>query len=69
MAENCKKCKSQPNVVEILGCFYAQCTGKYCTKWDPYEFIGTTERKALQNWDKANAPKNKQIKEMEEWQI
>lgn len=33
MISKCKYCGTEPKVNEILGCFYAQCPGKYCDKW------------------------------------
>jgi hypothetical protein len=48
----CKYCKSQPRVVRIDDCYYAQCSK--CTKHGKYNFLGYSERKALENWNEAN---------------
>ena len=48
----CKFCKSQPRVVKIDDCYYAQCSK--CTKWDRFSFLGFSEKKALEQWNAAN---------------
>lgn len=57
----CKFCKSQPRVVMIDDCYYAQCSK--CTKWDRFNFLGFSEKKALEQWNAANIdrPSNKGV--------
>lgn len=57
-AAPCKYCKKHgklfyPNIVEITGedLYYAQCPNCKNKKWDIYEFLGTSERKAIQVWN------------------
>ena len=55
-AASCKHCKRKgqivyPRIVEISGeeLYYAQCPK--CKHWDLYEFLGTTRRNAIKNWN------------------
>ena len=55
-AAPCKHCKRKsqivyPRIVEINGeeLYYAQCPK--CKHWDLYEFLGTTRRNAIKNWN------------------
>lgn len=53
----CKWCKRKykenhyPKIVQAQGenLFYAQCTN--CTHYSPYDFLGVSEKRALENWN------------------
>lgn len=50
----CKTCKrkkiiSYPNVFNVNGLFYARCPN--CNKYDLYDFLGTTKKAAIRNWN------------------
>jgi len=52
----CKACKRKrgifyPEVNKIMGLYYAKCSNPECDKYDPYEFIGTTTKNAIENWN------------------
>ena len=52
----CKSCyrkhvTSYPTVTKVMGLYYAKCSNCECDKYDPYEFIGTTEKNAILNWN------------------
>lgn len=52
----CKACKrkhiiSYPTVSKVTGLYYAKCSNPECDKYDPYEFIGTTQKNAIANWN------------------
>ena len=52
----CKACKRKygifyPEVNKVMGLYYAKCSNPECDKYDPYEFIGTTEKNAIENWN------------------
>ena len=52
----CKACKrkhiiSYPMVNNVTGLYYAKCNNPECDKYDPYEFIGTTKKNAIENWN------------------
>lgn len=55
-AAPCKHClkKSKKNVYPVISSnqslFYARCPN--CNKEDPFEFIGLTEEKAINNWNR-----------------
>ena len=34
-----------------MGLYYAKCSNLECDKYDPYEFIGVTEKAAIENWN------------------
>lgn len=54
----CKYCGRTPQVVSVRGdLFYAQCL---CDKWHPYEFVGATSTRALENWNTFNPPIKKE---------
>lgn len=40
---------SYPIVKKIQDLYYAQCPK--CNHFDPYEFLGTTERNAINSWN------------------
>ncbi len=52
----CKACMrrhivSYPVVKMITGLPYAQCSNPECDRFDPYEFIGSTKKGAILNWN------------------
>lgn len=52
----CKACKRKrgtfyPTVTKVMGLYYAKCSNLECDKYDPYEFIGVTEKAAIENWN------------------
>lgn len=58
----CKYCKSQPRVIRIEDCYYAQCSK--CVHYGRYDFLGSSTDNALKQWNEANAerPSNKGAK-------
>lgn len=48
----CRKCGGEPRVVDYGGCIYVQCTK--CSKWDPYQFLGTNVNGAIHEWNLYN---------------
>lgn len=52
----CKYCGGKPRVATVPGdLHYAQCK---CGNWNPYEFIGSTPRGAIENWNTYNPKRN-----------
>ena len=52
----CRYCGKKPRIVTVFGSlYYAQCK---CNKWNPYEFVGTTPVKAINNWNTFNTKKD-----------
>lgn len=54
-AAPCKHCLRHnkvvyPTVINIQGLFYARC--QCCSKEDPFEFLGLTAKKAINNWNR-----------------
>lgn len=48
----CKWCGKHPTVKKVAGdLYYVQCG---CTKWDPYQFMGSTEKNAIHQWNVFN---------------
>lgn len=52
----CKTCLrkhiiSYPTISKVMGLYYAKCSNCECDKYDPYEFIGTTEKSSIENWN------------------
>lgn len=47
------KCGHKPKIVNYAGLYYAQCP--CCHKWDPYQFLGTTPRVAIEQWNLYNS--------------
>jgi len=52
----CKACKRKrgifyPVINKVMGLYYAKCSNPECDKYDPYEFIGTTAKGAIENWN------------------
>lgn len=52
----CKACKrkhitSYPIFTKVMGLYYAKCANPSCAKYDPFEFIGTTQKNAIENWN------------------
>jgi hypothetical protein len=51
----CKQCRRKlsmikyPRIKVIDDLVYAQCT--YCNHYSPYEFIGSTKKNAIANWN------------------
>ena len=45
-----KKVVAYPTVVNIQGLFYARCP--CCSKEDPFEFLGLSEKKAINTWNR-----------------
>lgn len=53
--ETCAKCKGKhkPYIVKIEGMYYVRCD---CNKWDPYFFLGRSEKTAWEQWTLFNRP-------------
>jgi len=50
----CRYCRGIPRVIVAPGdLFYTQCK---CTKWNPYEFLGTSKKASVENWNMFNPP-------------
>lgn len=52
----CKACLrkhiiSYPILKTVADLTYAQCSNLECNKYDPYEFIGSTKKGAINNWN------------------
>lgn len=56
----CKKCGGHPVIEKINDLYYVQCRGKYtnqygetrsCDRWLPYQFLGLSEKSAVENWN------------------
>lgn len=58
-AAPCKHCKKStkqliyPKVVEVEGLFYAQCSNPKCHHSDKYEYLGVSEKRTIENWNRA----------------
>lgn len=48
----CKFCNAPGHVVQVDDLYYARCT--QCTKWGPYEFLGSTRKTAIAQWNLFN---------------
>lgn len=53
-AAPCKNCKrhkktSYPMISNVEDLYYAKCPN--CNFYDPYEFLGASEKKAIENWN------------------
>lgn len=56
-AAPCKFCKKKgemtyPRIVEIEDLFYAQCANPKCHRSDPYEYLGSTQKRTIENWNR-----------------
>ena len=49
--EKCIYCGKEPHLVEITGLFYVQCG---CARQNPYEYVGTRKKTAIEAWNNAN---------------
>lgn len=58
IGQPCKKCGNKPRITKITDLYYAQCSGKGCAKWNPYEFLGLTPDSAMDAWNIANTKGN-----------
>lgn len=59
-AKKSVRCNCKPKIVSFSGLFYAQCTR--CNKWDPYQFLGSTPRVAIEQWNLYNS-KNMELED------
>lgn len=55
--ERCVKCNRLPMVVKEVGDLWYVVCG--CKKWDKCEFLGRTEKLAIENWNYLNRPLNR----------
>lgn len=46
-------CRHKPKIVQYADLFYAQCP--CCHKWDPYQFLGSTPKIAIEQWNMYNS--------------
>ena len=56
-AAPCKFCKKKghiyyPKVVEIEELYYAQCSNSRCHNSDQYEYLGTSVKRTIENWNR-----------------
>lgn len=50
-----------PNVVNIQGFYYAQCSNPNCCAYHQHEFIGLKEKNAYENWNDRMMPPKESI--------
>lgn len=46
-------CNHLPEINKVGDMYYAQC--KHCTRWDPYQFLGTNPKSAIAQWNAYNS--------------
>lgn len=56
-AAPCKFCKRgghlvYPKIVEIEDLYYAQCSNPKCHRSDPYDYLGSTVKRTIENWNR-----------------
>lgn len=56
-AAPCKFCKKNgnlvyPKIVEIEDLYYAQCSNPKCHRSDPYDYLGSTVKRTIENWNR-----------------
>lgn len=56
-AAPCKFCKRKghivyPKIVEIEDLYYAQCSNPKCHRSDPYDYLGSTVKRTIENWNR-----------------
>lgn len=56
----CCYCKQTPQIIRLPGdLFYVQCT---CEKQGLYDYLGITEKLAIEAWNKGNYSKSRYLK-------
>lgn len=56
-AAPCKFCKTKetvyyPKIVQVDDLYYAQCSNCKCHRSNPYEYLGTTVKNSIYNWNR-----------------
>ena len=64
----CKSCKRKgkivyPRIVEISGedLYYAQCPNPKCHHSDPYDYLGSTVKRTIENWNRTMENKHSDL--------
>ena len=65
-AAPCKFCKKgghlvYPKVVEIEDLYYAQCSNPKCHHSDPYDYLGSTVKRTIENWNRTMEGKQNEL--------
>ena len=46
-------CQHKPRLIKVSDLYYVQCS--HCNRWDPYAFLGTTAKRAIDQWNLYNS--------------